>query len=178
MKKTLSLFVALVMMLGSGIAAADVDFDPAQYSIDQLEEIQRIIAGYLPRNLEGQVLYDQDDLYIECKGIALHQATTWVINLYVDNKTNDEVYIALGGGKANGCIIKISSAKTTVLGNSVYLADPNFDNLISVSALRDYGITNLTSVEFDIEVRKGDKKGDILLQSPIKIDTDIPVEVK
>ena len=51
----------------------------------------------------SQVLLDQDGIYVEYRGIVEHSSDSWIVNLYVENNTQNDFYLSLRNVVINGC---------------------------------------------------------------------------
>lgn len=174
MKKFVAIALVVCMLLSTCVVYA-ADFDPSKYTVEELEDIQRIIAKYLPKTLGNQVLYDENGLYIECRGIYTYSKSSYIVDLYIDNLLGEDIYVSLRNGRANRFTISFSNNGNTIKNDSIYLASANFDYIIDTDELKKYGVTNLDRVDFDLIVKTGGMFGDIIVELPIRIDVDIPV---
>lgn len=178
MKKT-CVFLALLLLCGSLLALpttqafAEVDFDPAQYTLEELDEILRIINMYYPKTPEGEVLYDQDGLYIEYRGIYEHSHSKWIINLYVDNATGDDKTLLLTDVRANRYNISVGNNGKTIVDDSVYLSSANYGYVIDIDDLAMYNIETLNRIDFTLGIRNGGLLGDIIADLPISINMEM-----
>ena len=175
MKKIVAIALVVCMLLSTCVVYA-VDFDPSKYTVEELEDIQRIIAKYLPKTLGNQVLYDENGLYIEYRGIYIYSESSLIVDLYIDNLLGEDIYVSLWNGRANRFAINFSNNGNTIKNDSIYLASANFEYIIRVDDLMKYGVTNLDRVDFDLIVKTGGMFGDTIIELPIKIDADIPIK--
>lgn len=174
MKKIIAFFLALELSLIACIAYA-VDFDPRKYSNEELAEIQKIIAHYLPQTTGNQVLYDENGLYVEYRGIYFHSENSWIINLYVDNLFGKDVYVSLRNGRVNRVNTVFGNSGYTIKNDSIFLASTTFSYIINVEKIKEYGFTNLDRINFDLLIKSGGINGDTIIEMPITINTDIPI---
>ena len=181
--KKLALMI-VVMILASTIAAtADTRFDPSQYSVEELSAIQDIISNYLSQNENNAeddskaVLYNENGICIEFKGIDHYSKSNWLINLYIENNYGEEISVLLNDGRANRFAIEFSNGFTTIGDDSVYLAKPNFDFLIKIDDLNEYGISTLETLDFNLVIKKGGwLTGEKIAEVPVTLELHETVE--
>ena len=95
----------------------------------------------------SQVLLDQDGIYVEYRGIVEHSSDSWIVNLYVENNTQNDFYLSLRNVVINGCYCSLSNSGTTIQTGSKYLAEPNFNFVLDTDKLSAYGISEITAVQ-------------------------------
>ena len=117
----------------------------------------------------SQVLLDQDGIYVEYRGIVEHSSDSWIVNLYVENNTQNDFYLSLRNVVINGCYCSLSNSGTTIQTGSKYLAEPNFNFVLDTDKLSAYGISEITDIDFDINIST-EMFGDEILNSPASID--------
>ena len=117
-------------------------------------DILKTVAGTentTPRGT-GQVLYEDDSVYVEYCGIVEYSKSTWILNLYVENKLDSQIYIFLSDNMFNGYSINFANNGVFLPANSKYLSSPNFDLVIDLDDLQAYGISTLDSITFALSV--------------------------
>ncbi len=131
------------------------------------------IAPAAPQSSE--ILLDENDVYVEFRGISEYSSQSWIINLYVENNRSSEIYLYLGDGQINKFSIGFSNNGISIPANSKYLASPNFDLIIDLDDLAEYGITSIETLDFYLEIRT-DWVGDTIAERPValEINKDLP----
>ena len=116
----------------------------------------------------SQVLVDQDGILVEYRGIEEYSSESWIINLYVENNTENDFYLSLDNTLINGNLVPISNNGINIQAGSKYLSEPNFELVIDTDNLAEYGITEVSDISFDVDVRT-DIFGDEILNIPAEI---------
>ena len=117
MKKFVAIALVVCMLLSTCVVYA-VDFDPSKYTVDELVDIQEIIAKYLSTRAGNQVVYDENGLYIECRGIS--SEGSMMIDLYIENSLGGDIFVGLLDGRANRFMIGFANNVGLVKNNSIY----------------------------------------------------------
>lgn len=114
----------------------------------------------------GQVLYEDDNVYVEYCGIVEYSESTWILNLYIENKLDSEIYVLVADSMVNGYSINFANNGIFIPANSKYLSSPNYDVVIDLDDLQAYGIYSLDSITFALSVRT-DMFGDTLAETDV-----------
>ena len=157
MKKKLSAIFATTIILGITMCAGGIPNENVFASSATVTENA------------SQVLVDQDDIYVEYRGIVEHSSSSWVINLYVENNRDNDFYLSLRNVLINGCKMSISNNGGTIQSGSKYLAEPNFDLVLNTDDLSAYGISQITDISFDVHVTT-EMFGDVILTTPVLLE--------
>ena len=180
MKKSLFIIVIFLSICFTIVTYADVDFDPSIYTNEELEEIISTINNYLPqssdKSSEAEVLYDEDGVYVEFRGIYKYSSSSYIVDLYVDNTKGEEIYLSLRDGRVNRASIGFSNNGISIQDNSIYLASANFDFIIDTDDLRPYGIDTINQLDFTLNLKTGGMFGDTFLELPVSLALDVPIE--
>ena len=181
MKKLVMMMV--VMILASTIATyADVEFDPSQYSKEELSTIQGLISNYLSASDENEedenknVWYNENGIYIEYKGIAHYSKKSWILNIYVDNSSGKEIYVDTNNVRINRFSVGLSNDGARITDGSIYMANPNFDFIIDIEDLKEYEVSAIEKIEFDLRIYEGSWiTGEQIAELPITLEMYEPI---
>ena len=168
-------------MLVSGLpksAFDSGDFDPSSYSVEELSAIQDSISNYLSstdetdKNEEDKnVLYNENGIYIEYRGIAHYSRKSWIVNIYVDNSSGKDIYVDTNNVRINRFAIGLSNDGARITDGSIYLANPNYDFIINVEDIKEYGISAIEKIEFDLRIYEGSWiSGEQIAEVPITLE--------
>ena len=177
MKKWFALM--LVIMTLCMTATAETAFDPSQYTMDELKEINNIIMSNLLKTEKGDVIYDKDGVYIEFRGIVRDSKSRYILNLFIVNSTNDEIEVTVtynaSGNKysilVNRCDMPIGNCGVSVEKNSALLTGTDFKYLLDTEDFEMYGIDIVTHLEFSLDI-KGEN-GTVTV--PFSLNVDVPL---
>ena len=86
MRKLFALMLALTTLCT--MAYAESIFDPSQYTEEELREIDTLIHMHLTKTEEGTVLYDDNGIYVEFKGLYLEKWGDGIgVNVLIQNNS-------------------------------------------------------------------------------------------
>lgn len=124
---------------------------------------------------ETQTVLNNEDVLVEYRGISEYSSTSWVINLYVENKTEKELYVSVNDAIVNDYNITIANSNQSIPAGSKYLARPNFDYIIDTEKLVDCGIEKMTNISFTIDIRE-DRIGEDIYEEKVSstLSKDVP----
>ncbi|WP_296878433.1 hypothetical protein [Thomasclavelia sp.] len=117
---------------------------------------------------ENIVLLDQDNIYIEYRGIIEYSLETWMMNIYIENNKDSDVYIIFSDSLINQSEIGFSNGYATIKANSKYLSEPNFDFLIDLEDLNAYSIDSIDNLSFQLSIYT-ELLGDLILEKSIEL---------
>lgn len=120
---------------------------------------------------ESKTLVDQDGIYVEYRGIAEYSKSSWIINLYVENNRDSEIYVSLADTLVNGFSMKLSNNGINLPAHSKYLAAPNFDLIIDTEDLEAYGITSITDIKSNLQIRTS-MFGDTISETKVNLNSE------
>ena len=176
MKRFLSLLIFLFVLTSSfAYASADVNFDPSVYTSDELHEIVSIINNYLPKTPKGEVLYNEDGVYVEFRGIYKHSSSKYIVDLYIENTKGEEISFALWYFRVNRATISLGNSGDTLEDDCIYLTSANYRLIIDTSDLELYGIDTISRLDFTLVLKKGDVHGEIFVEQPFTLNLDCPL---
>ena len=112
-----------------------------------------------------------EDVYVEYRGIYEYSDQSWIINLYLENNMDREVYLDLDDVLVNGYCISLANGNKSIPAGSKYLASTNFDYIINTEDLSAYGITEIKTLDFNLRI-KDDWAGDSIYETPVNIDVN------
>lgn len=124
---------------------------------------------------EGDILFDASDLCVRFCGITEYSSSTWVINLYVENNRDSEVYLSLRNVQINKFSVSLSNNGISIPAGSKYLASPNFDLLLGRDDLDAYGIKSIDDLNFTLKVSTS-LLGDQIVEKPIALKIGKTIE--
>ena len=124
-------------------------------------------------------LLSEDDVTAEFRGIYEKSNKSWIINLYVENNKESEIYPSIKDVLINDCMISLSNNGRTIPAGTKYLAGPSFDFIIDTEDLEYYGVTHIDEIDYILEIRES-MFGDVYYSTPVKIvmNKEVPVTGK
>lgn len=140
-------------------------------------EIKKVITTVNGNNTEVQssdVLLNSDNIYVEFRGIEEYSSKSWIVNLYVENNRDSEIYVSLRDGQVNKFSMGFSNNGISIPAGSKYLAAPNFDLIINIDDLNDYGITNIETLDFTLRIST-EMFGDLISETPVSLEVNKPL---
>lgn len=117
----------------------------------------------------AQLLLDQDEIHVEYRGIAEYSSESWIINLYVENNTQNDFYFSIRNVVVNGCVISVANNGSTIQAGSNWLAEPGFKLVLDTDKLAAYDISQITDINFDIDIST-EMFGDEILTQSVRIN--------
>ena len=135
-----------------------------------LENINKEFLGEVKDEQTGKEILNQDDVYVEYRGIAEYSKSSWIINLYVENNRESESYVSLADTLVNGFSMKLSNNGINLPAHSKYLAAPNFDLIIDTEDLEAYGITSITDIKSNLQIRTS-MFGDTISETEVNLNS-------
>lgn len=115
------------------------------------------------------VLLDADDIYVEYRGIQEWSDTHWVVNLYIENNRNTGIDFVLDQFRINDYVMDVGNNGNIVPSGSKYLTGPEFNLVISIEGLTQYGITSVEELDFDFCVNE-EETGEVISETEVHID--------
>lgn len=143
-------------------------------SQDSNESTVESMSETIEETLSNQVLLNADDIYVEYRGIEEHSTDTWIINLYVENNRDSEIYLSLRDGLINKFAITFSNNGASIPANSKYLAAPNYDMIINLEDLSTYGITTIETLDFNLYASTA-MFGDLISETAVNLEINKPI---
>lgn len=149
MKRLFFALLAACLLASAAVGFAEVDFDPSQYTDDELREIVAIINRHLSDNAtqEGAVLIDSDDVYIEYRGLETH-AVGYFVEIYIRNDTNEPLWLRLNNASLDGAQLSCGNSSVEIKPHSQYLSSTGSNSFIlNMRDVKAYGITHGTNLK-------------------------------
>lgn len=125
-------------------------------------------------NGETQTIINNDDIFVEYRGISEYSSDSWIINLYIENKSDKEFYVNACDVIVDGCNITISNNNNSISAGSKYLAESNFSYIISAKNLAAYGIEKMTNLTFTLKVAE-EWAGDAVYEEKVSSSLSKPL---
>lgn len=168
------LLCVMLIFAALGVTAfADTTFDASLYTKEELREILTQIYLQIPASEGDVLLFDQDGIQVVYCNIKA-TGSFWRINLMVTNNTDNSVSVSVNKLKGNRAQLGIWDNGNTVDGQSVYLSAPNNDFGIERSAMLEYGIETLKTLDFELKIYFTESKESVTV--PVHLDVDYPVK--
>ena len=121
------------------------------------------------RQVLGTELINNEDFYVEFRGLDEYSTHSMVLNLYVENKRDSQVYIKIKNYRLNAFTMDLSNNGCDIPANSKYLSFPSFDFVLSKEKLEGFGIAEFESLDFDIEFYTA-RNGSLISRTPVHVD--------
>ena len=129
----------------------------------------------------SEVIYDKDGIYIEYRGIYYDSrdgwiSSDWMINLYIENNTSEDINTIISGLVCNGKYsLNMSNGLNTISTNTVFLSSAKYSNIIDTDELKKYGVNHLDTVDVTLEIKKDSFKTEIAtIPLSLVVDLDLP----
>ncbi len=160
MKKTL-IYCIICLILIAGIAGCSSNNESASQNKEeptQNNEKQEISDENETNNNEEQenqesvVLLDQDNIYIEYRGIIDDSTGGLMLDIYIENNRSSDIGINFDDSLINQYQVELPNSITTVKANSKYLSKANYDFLIDLNGLKAYGAKSIDTINFELDV--------------------------
>lgn len=90
--------------------------------------------------------------------------------MYVENNREREIYVSLADTLVNGFSMKLSNNGINLPAHSKYLAAPNFDLIIDTEDLEAYGITSITDIKSNLQIRTS-MFGDTISETEVNLNS-------
>ena len=142
-----------------------------------LENINKSFDGEIQEITPGKVVLNQDNMYVEYLGIDEYSSQSWIINMYVENNRDNEIYFSLSDTLINGFSFKLSNNGVTIPAHSKYLASPNFDLIIDTEDLEAYGVDSIETLASTLSIRTS-MLGDTIAEIPVDLSSAEPDATK
>ena len=152
MRKLFALLLALTTFCT--MAYAETAFDPAQYTEEELREIDTLIHMHLSKTEEGTVLYDDNGIYIEYRGLYKCSYSRDIgINLFIQNNSGKPfLYYLATDEYVNKAYMDFRGAGIYEIHDGTMLMTKTVDQfLIRFDALKEWGVTTIQNIEFTID---------------------------
>ena len=114
------------------------------------------------------VLLDSEGIYVEFRGIDEHSSSSWIVNLYVENNRDSEIYLSLRENRVNGYVISIANNGISIPAGGRYLSSPNYDLIVHPEDLAEYGITYFENMDFNLYIATS-ILGDVIVEAPVSV---------
>ena len=185
--------LAVSLLMFAVPASAEVDFDPSQYSVEELKEIQLMIHAALPKAEGAQVVYDKDGIYIEARGVKFMNVAggeCGVLDFYAVNDSEWDIAILVedpasyNGAYINRCQVKITNFLCQMSKGTVYLSALKDNNVFyfEKEVLNDYNIQTVETVQYTLLICRLNEgstrtdRSDVIDRVTVEMNVDIPLE--
>jgi len=118
---------------------------------------------------QGVELMNNEDFYVSFRSVADYSTHSKVLNLYVENKRDTEVYLKLKSHRLNDFTLDLSNNGVAIPAGGKYLSLPSFDFVIGKDKLEGFGITDIETVDFAIEFYTS-RNGSLISSTPVHVD--------
>ena len=172
MRKLFALLLALTTFCT--MAYAETAFDPAQYTEEELREIDTLIHMHLTKTEEGTVLYDENGIYVEYRGIY-NIGYGIGANLFIQNNSGKDLKLLSLYAIVNMANISLTNSGWITLQNGTMLMtkiDHHF--YLEYGKLKEWEFSSIQSLEFTILVEENDSRTDHCI-IPISLTLDYPL---
>lgn len=172
MKKTFALLLVLTTLCT--MAYAETAFDPSQYTEEELREIDTLIHMHLTKTEEGTVLYDENGIYVEFKGLYLdpyHDAIG--VNVLVQNNSGKYLSFEIWDTTVNKATMWFWNATNFWLHDgTMHMTKPE-QWLVPFENLADWEFTTIHSIDFTISVQ--DENWNEYCRIPVSLTLEYPI---
>lgn len=103
---------------------------------------------------ETQVVIDNSDILVEYRGITEFSSDSWIVNLYIENRSGKELYVDADDVLINNYNVRLANNNESIPAGSKFLAQPNFKYIIDTNELAEYGIEKMTDINFTLKVKE------------------------
>lgn len=146
MKKISNLFIMLIMMLS--LTACSVSSSKNENTAVTASKVTDEKENETVE--EKKVLFDDNNIFVEYRGIEEYSSDSWIINLYVENNTDSDFYLSTRNVLINNCTVGLSNSVVEIKKGTKYLAEPNFNFVLNLENLEPYNIKSVDSINFEL----------------------------
>jgi len=150
--KFICLLISIMLLVGcTASALADVQFDPSNYTKEELLTIDAMITSYLRNTNEGNIIYDENGITIEFLGIS-PDIFGYLVELLIINESADKVYAIVNDLMINRCTVSGVGSFFDISSNSIYATKANSNFIFKNDDLESYGIKSIERIDFNISL--------------------------
>ena len=173
MRKLFALLLALTTFCT--MAYAETAFDPAQYTEEELREIDTLIHMHLTKTEEGTVLYDENGIYVEYRGLYPEPHDEGIgVNVFIQNNSGKYLTFAIGGETVNKATMGFwNSMNIWLHDGTMHMTKPEREWFMDFNDLKEWDFTTIQSIDFTISVR--DKDWNEYCRIPVSLTLDYPI---
>ena len=151
-------FLATCLLLPISSCNSETDFDPSQYTDTELIEILSKINLYFSKKSiqEGDVLYDDNGVYIEYRGLVQINSNTYYLKIFARNETDKPIELYMNDAFVDRAKLEIANTYERIEQNSLFISTNSY--YLKTKVLADYGIDHGKYLEcrFTIHIYSGD----------------------
>lgn len=122
-------------------------------------------------NQKSIVLLDQDNIYIEYRGIIDNSTDGLMLDIYIENNRDSDIKVSFDDSLINQYQIQLPNSYTTVKSNSKYLSKANYDFLIDLDGLKAYDVKSIDTINFELNIYTASSY-DKISQTEIQLTTN------
>ncbi|MDD6050067.1 MAG: hypothetical protein PUC00_02155 [Clostridiales bacterium] len=173
MRKLFALVLTLTTLFT--MAYAETAFDPAQYTEEELREIDTLIHMHLTKTEEGTVLYDDNGIYIEYRGLYIDNYYDAVgVNLFIQNNFGRYLVFDKWNAAVNKATMRLGiSAGTGLNDGQMHMTITEGNWHLKFEDLAVWEFTTIQSLDFTINVR--DEEWTTYFSIPVSLTLDYPI---
>lgn len=174
MRKLFALMLALTTLCM--MASAETVFDPSQYTEEELREIDTLIHMHLTKTEEGTVLYDENGIYVEYRGLYQEPYDDGIgVNLFIQNNSGKYLTFDLQDYTAvNKATMAFWNGINIWLHDGImHMTKPHNEWYLNFDDLKEWGFTTIQSIDFTIYVC--DEDWITYCSIPVSLTLDYPI---
>lgn len=123
-------------------------------------------------------IINEKDFYVEYRGIWKHSDESYVVNLYVENNSDDKICVTISNFLVNKYNLSLANNWSTIVSNSRYLASANYNFVLDVENLEQYQIDEIDELDICVSIYTEFLVGDLITKKTRHIILDEPFVVK
>lgn len=123
-------------------------------------------------------IINEKDFYVEYRGIWKHSDKSYVVNLYVENNSDDEICVTISNFLVNKYKVSLANNWPKIVPNSRYLASANYNFVLNVEDLEQYQIDEIDELDICVSIHTKFVVGDLITKKTRHIILDKPFVVK
>lgn len=160
----------------NGATAEDANFIPSQYTNEELDRIDSLIHTHLSKTEEGTVLYDENGIYIEYKGLYPDIARSGLgVNILIQNNSGQKLSFSPWGETVNKAHFSwLNNMNFWLEDGTMHLTKSDRDWLMDYDDLAEWEMTTIQSIEFNINVYVSENYAHYLT-IPVSLTLDDPI---
>lgn len=123
-------------------------------------------------------IINEKGFYVEYRGLWKKSDESYIVNLYVENNSDDEICVSISNFLVNKYNLSLANNWSTIVPNSRYLASANYNFVLSIKNLKQYQIDEIDELDICVSIHTEFIVGDLITEKTRHIILDKPFVVK
>lgn len=159
----------------NSVASAETAFDPTQYTEEELSGIDNLIHMHQAKTEEGTVLYDENGIYVEYRGLYPEELGSGVaVNVLIQNNSGKKLSFEPWGATVNKATMAFGNSMNFWLNDgTMHLTKTEREWYMDYDDLAEWEFTTIESLEFNINVYE--EGFNFLFSIPVSLTEDYAI---